>query len=268
MCALKPRGFTWKRTCEKPVGFIADEFARGKPAGVVGRKGARKANGRTDPQMLDHTAAIPYLVAALQGSLAGRGRDFAQGERGARMSGIDLSTARMSADCRRSLTEPSEGRRLLAYRDCVGVTIGYGHTGRSGGPPVRMGDRLTEERADDILSDDLRRFEKGVAAALEKAKSPVLQREFDALVDLAFNIGLGAFWASSLLRAYVAGDKATACRKFADWNRLADASCSASPRGKREQLLVRGRFAGQAHHAGRPARRGMDHRAGHAAPRR
>lgn len=127
---------------------------------------------------------------------------------------------RMSAACRRKITEPSEGKRLAAYRDCVGVwTIGYGHTSRAGAPRVAAGMKIAEAEADEILSRDLARFERGVAEALHKAKGEVLQREFDALVDLAFNIGLGAFRSSSLLRAYLAGDKAKAAEKFLDWTR-------------------------------------------------
>ena len=127
---------------------------------------------------------------------------------------------RMSATCRRKLTEPSEGRRLVSYRDCVGVwTIGYGHTSRAGAPRVSPGMKIAEADADEILSRDLRMFERGVAAALAKAKGEVAQREFDALVDLAFNIGLGAFRSSSLLRAYLAGDKAKAAEKFLDWTK-------------------------------------------------
>ena len=127
---------------------------------------------------------------------------------------------RMSATCRRKLTEPSEGRRLVSYRDCVGVwTVGYGHTSRAGAPRVSPGMKITEAEADEILSRDLRKFERGVAAALARAKGEVAQREFDALVDLAFNIGLGAFRSSSLLRAYLVGDKARAAEKFLDWTK-------------------------------------------------
>ncbi|MCC2111163.1 MAG: lysozyme [Hyphomicrobiales bacterium] len=79
--------------------------------------------------------------------------------------------------------------------------------------------KITDAEADDILSRDLGMFERGVAAAVAGAKGGVTQHEFDALVDLAFNIGLGAFKSSSLLRAYRAGDKATAARKFLDWNK-------------------------------------------------
>lgn len=127
---------------------------------------------------------------------------------------------KMSAACRRKITEPSEGRRLKAYCDSGGVwTIGYGHTSRAGAPKVVAGMKITAAEADEILSRDLGLFEGGVAEALRKAKGEVLQHEFDALVDLAFNIGLGAFRASSLLRAYLAGDKARAAEKFLDWNK-------------------------------------------------
>lgn len=126
----------------------------------------------------------------------------------------------MSAACRRKITEPSEGKRLAAYRDCVGIwTIGYGHTSRAGAPSVGPGLKISDAEADEILSRDLGTFERGVADALRKAPGEVLQREFDALVDLAFNIGLGAFRSSSLLRAYLAGDKARAAEKFLDWSK-------------------------------------------------
>lgn len=127
---------------------------------------------------------------------------------------------RMSADCRRYVTEPSEGRWLSAYHDCVGVlTIGYGHTSRAGAPEVVAGMKIAGAEADAILSRDLALFERGVSDLLAKAKGPVAQCEFDALVDLAFNVGLGALKSSSLLRAYLAGDKALAAQKFMDWNK-------------------------------------------------
>lgn len=133
--------------------------------------------------------------------------------------GIDLATARMSNGARQQITEPSEGKRLFAYRDVVGVwTIGYGHTARAGVPDPVVVRRITDAQADHILADDLAVFEKGVAACLANIGG-VAQREFDALVDLAFNIGLGAFKSSSLLRHFRAGDKATAAHDFLSWNR-------------------------------------------------
>lgn len=125
---------------------------------------------------------------------------------------------RMSNGARKELTEASEGCRLKAYRDCVGqLTIFFGHTSMAGPPHVTVGMVGTKAQADMVLADDLAVFEKGVAAELKNCI--VLQREFDAMVDLAFNIGLGNFRSSSLLRHYRAGDKATAARDFLSWNR-------------------------------------------------
>jgi GH24 family phage-related lysozyme (muramidase) len=126
----------------------------------------------------------------------------------------------MSAAARQQLTEASEGLRLTAYRDCVGVwTIGYGHTSRAGSPAVAPGMVITQQQADSILSVDLRTFEAGVSDMLSGVRFLVRRCEFDALVDLAFNIGLPHFRSSSLLAAYRNGDSATAARKFLDWNK-------------------------------------------------
>ena len=126
---------------------------------------------------------------------------------------------KVSEACRKQIIEPSEGLRLRAYRDSVGVwTIGYGHSSSAGDPVVRPGMVISDVQADQILSRDLVLFEAGVSKLLLGVKN-VEQREFDALVSLAFNIGLGNLRSSSLLRAYRAGDKMTSARKFMDWNR-------------------------------------------------
>lgn len=124
----------------------------------------------------------------------------------------------MSEACRKSIIQPSEGLRLKAYRDVVGIlTIGYGHTSEAGYPVVRAGDVITEAQADAILTKDLHATEAGVMDMLKAAPFPVKQCEFDALVSLAFNIGLRNLRNSSLLRAYLSGDTRTAADKFLDW---------------------------------------------------
>ena len=51
-----------------------------------------------------------------------------------------------------------EGCRLVAYRDAAGVpTIGYGHT-----KGVRMGDRISEYWAKELLKQDIAYFESEV----------------------------------------------------------------------------------------------------------
>lgn len=81
-----------------------------------------------------------------------------------------------------------EGCRLEAYRDAAGVvTIGYGWTKPVDGRPLRMGMRITQERAEALLKDGLSSFEANVAK--HDGKYHWSQNQFDALVSFAYNIG-------------------------------------------------------------------------------
>lgn len=105
-----------------------------------------------------------------------------------------------------------EGCRLEAYRDAVGVwTIGFGHTRE-----VHPGQRITAERAEELLREDLARFERYVADAV---KVPLTQGQFDALVSFTYNLGPGNLRRSTLLRKLNAGDHKGAQAQFKRWNR-------------------------------------------------
>lgn len=107
-----------------------------------------------------------------------------------------------------------EGLRLTAYRCPAGVaTIGYGHTGHD----VRMTMTITPDRAEEMLENDLRRFEVGMTAMLGSV--PTTSNEFSALVCLAFNIGLGKIATSTVLRRHKAGNRTGAANAFGMWNR-------------------------------------------------
>lgn len=104
-----------------------------------------------------------------------------------------------------------ESLRLKAYVCPAGVlTIGYGHTG-----DVEPGHEISSHQADVILALDLERFEEGVSSLC--AGLTLTQGQFDALVSLAFNIGLGALGKSTLLRKLRGGDVAGAAAQFAVW---------------------------------------------------
>jgi lysozyme len=123
---------------------------------------------------------------------------------------------RVSLEGRRMI-EGFEGNRLVAYKDSAGVlTISVGHTSAAGAPIVRPGMRITAGESEQIFANDLRKFERGVE---QNVKVPLLPCEFDSLVSLAFNIGLGAFKSSTLLRDLNRGDKRRAADRFLDWNR-------------------------------------------------
>ena len=110
------------------------------------------------------------------------------------------------------LVAASEGCRLTAYRDSVGVlTIGYGHTGRD----VYEGQTITQDEAEQLLLRDVRIAELDVKAVV---KVPISQRQYDALVDFAFNLGGPALQGSTLLRLLNVGDYAGADAEFKKWD--------------------------------------------------
>lgn len=108
-----------------------------------------------------------------------------------------------------------EGLRLKAYDDGVGVwTIGYGTTVING-VKVKKGDTCTLEQAKAYMAQDLKQFE----SAVNQVKVPLNQNQYDALVSLAYNIGVSAFLNSTLLKKLNAKDYKGAAEQFPRWNR-------------------------------------------------
>lgn len=110
-----------------------------------------------------------------------------------------------------TLIKSFESLSIKAYQDQVGIwTIGFGHTG----PEVAKGMEITVTEASTLLERDLDNAEKGVDESLEVH---VNDNQFAALVSLAFNIGLGNFHKSTLLRKLNAGDVEGAAEEFPEW---------------------------------------------------
>lgn len=85
-----------------------------------------------------------------------------------------------------------ESLELTSYKDKAGVwTIGYGHT-----RGVKPGQSITEAQAEAFLKEDLREAEGYV----NKLKMELTQGQFDALVDFVYNVGIGDFMGSTLLK--------------------------------------------------------------------
>lgn len=113
-----------------------------------------------------------------------------------------------------ALIKRAEGLRLDSYRCPAGVaTIGYGHTG----PDVRIPMTITPGMAERLLHDDVSRFETGVTACIGNA--PTTSNQFSACVSLAYNIGLGNFATSTVLKQHKAGNYANAANAFLKWNK-------------------------------------------------
>ena len=110
----------------------------------------------------------------------------------------------MSVEGIDALLKKFEGCKLKAYKCPAGIwTIGYGHTSAAGAPEVVQGMTITQAEANDILRQDLVKYETGVKALV---KQPLTQRQFDVLVDFAYNAGVGALKSSTLLKKINAGE--------------------------------------------------------------
>lgn len=106
-----------------------------------------------------------------------------------------------------------EGLRLQPYKDVAGLwTIGYGHLLKAG----EWWDSITEEFATRLLAQDVGTAEDAVNALV---KVPLSQPQFDALVSFVYNVGVGAFRRSTLLRLLNAGDYAGAAAQLPLWRK-------------------------------------------------
>lgn len=97
-----------------------------------------------------------------------------------------------------TLLKSFEGCRLVAYQDQASVwTIGWGSIMYRDGTRVQQGDEITQAKADDLLSWQVNLK----AAAVNGLGINLNQNQFDALVDFAYNEGVGALDRSSLIKA-------------------------------------------------------------------
>lgn len=77
---------------------------------------------------------------------------------------------------------------------------------------------LTMQEVDELLAQDLRRFEAGV---LRLCPGGLTQSRFDALVSFAFNVGLGNLQRSSIRMRHNRGDYEGAADGFMMWTKAA-----------------------------------------------
>jgi len=96
-------------------------------------------------------------------------------------------------------------------------TIGWGSTGPDpfNGGQIRKGTIWTQEQCDMRFAVMLGKYEDGVRQAIGKAATSQLQ--FDAMVCLCYNIGVGAFQRSTVARKHKAGDFDGAAKAFLMW---------------------------------------------------
>jgi lysozyme len=118
----------------------------------------------------------------------------------------------------RELVKHFEGCKLTSYVCSAGHnTIGYGNTFYENGVKVKPGDKITQQRAEELLDVILIKF---VQQTNELIKSNVNQNQRDALTDFAYNCGVGNLKSSTLLKLVNANPNDPEIRaQFMRWNK-------------------------------------------------
>lgn len=103
------------------------------------------------------------------------------------------------------------------YPDRCGIlTGGMGHRLLPEDGPLQAGDPVTPEQVDAWARHDVAKCEAAINGAV---RVPLTQNQFDALVSLAFNIGVGGFLASTVLADLNAGRLDDERRAFELWDK-------------------------------------------------
>lgn len=104
-------------------------------------------------------------------------------------------------------------------------TVGYGHALTGSNGKFLEGDKdkehayficgdMTVEEAESLLREDLKYYNDQVTGALTRKPA---ENQFGAMVSLCFNIGVGNFKTSSVLRNFNSGHDKTAADSFLLW---------------------------------------------------
>jgi lysozyme len=118
-----------------------------------------------------------------------------------------------------------EGMKLHPYRDLAGhLTIGAGHkittSELSSGKiyindiAVRYSNGITAEQSMDLLTQDARFAEDAISRYVTVA---INQNQFDSLVSWVFNVGIGAFKNSTLLKRLNQGNYSAVPEQMKRW---------------------------------------------------
>jgi lysozyme len=103
-----------------------------------------------------------------------------------------------------------EGMILRGYKDPVGiVTACAGHTATA-----QLGKPYTRAECQILLEQDLAIHAEGVMKCI---KVPVTAGQKAAFVSFAYNVGVGAFCNSTMLKRVNAGEGIAACSELSRW---------------------------------------------------
>ena len=118
----------------------------------------------------------------------------------------------------KDLIKSFEGCKLVAYQCSAGKwTIGYGNTFFENGEAVKPGDRITQEKADELFELIVSNFESKVDKLI---KTILTENQFSALVSFCYNVGENNLAKSTLLKKINFNPNDPSIRaEFMKWNK-------------------------------------------------
>ena len=130
-----------------------------------------------------------------------------------------------------------EGCRLEAYLCPASVpTIGYGSTYYEDGRPVKLGDAITQERADQLFEAIAEDFAKRVRSFLTVGLN---ENQFSALVSFTYNVGVANLKKSTLLKKVNINPlDPTITDEFLKWNKAGGKVLAGLTRRREEEAKL------------------------------
>lgn len=104
-----------------------------------------------------------------------------------------------------------EGLVLGSYIDPVGIlTSCYGHTGSG----LRLNQKFTESQCLEQLHSDLSKHDREM---MRHVKVPLSNEEHSAYLSFSYNVGVGNFKSSTLLKLLNKEKRVDACNQLTNW---------------------------------------------------